>query len=94
MECKDKKECFIDPIQLGKDLASLEKDMAELQKWSKLNWAFTKKTYRKVRVMSFTLRRHRLVFAGIASFTTFSLLLTWELAKDWIKFKWKIFIGG
>ncbi len=35
MECH--KECPIDPLQLGKDLASLEKDMAEIQKWSKLN---------------------------------------------------------
>ena len=88
------KECPIDPVQLGKDLAGLEKDMAELQNWSKLNWAFTKKTYKKVRVMSFTLRRHRLVFAGVTSFMSLSIILMWELCKDWIKFKFKMITGG
>lgn len=94
MDCKKVAECPIDPVQLGKDLASLEKDMKELQKWQKKNWIFTKATYRKVRMMSVTVRRHRLVFAEIASFVSLSLLLAWELAKDWIKLKMELFLGG
>lgn len=92
MECH--KECPIDPLQLGKNLASLEKDMAELQKWSKLNWKFTKSMHRKIKIIAITHRRQRLVFGGIATFFSFSMLLLWELAKDWIKMKWKLFIGG
>lgn len=94
MDCEKVAECPIDPVQLGKDLASLEKDMKELQKWQKKNWIFTKATHKKVRIMSVTVRRHRLVFGGIASFVTISLILAWELAKDWIKLKWRLFIGG
>lgn len=92
MECDQK--CPIDPVQLGKDMASLEKDMKELQRWQKKNWNYTRVIHKKVKIMSIVLRRHRLVFSGIASFASLSVLLAWELGKDWIKIKWKMFIGG
>lgn len=101
----DHKECKIDPVVLGIKMAELDRDIAELRKetdkgisdirrWQKKNWNYTKAIHKKVKVMSLVLRRHRLVFAGVWGFITLSALLLWELAKDWIKMKFHLIIGG
>ncbi len=92
MECPEK--CPMDPVELGIKMAELDRDIKELRSWQKKNWIFTKSIHKKVKVMSITLRRHRVVFAGTWGFVCFSSLLAWELTKDWIKIKFKLMIGG
>lgn len=97
----DNKDCKIDPVILGIKMAELDRDLEELRKgqrelakWQKKNWNYTKSIHKKVKVMSLVLRRHRLVFAGIWGFASLSALLLWELAKDWIKMKFHLIVGG
>ena len=93
MENKNK-TCSVDPVELGIKMAELARDIKELRSWQKKNWRFTKSIHNKVKIMSITLRRHRLVFGGIWVFVCFSSMLGWELSKDWIKLKIKLLIGG
>ena len=89
-----KEDGTIDPVKLGIKMAELDREVCEMKRWSKRNWQYTKKIHKMVKVMSITLRRHRLVFGGIWGFVCLSSLLLWELAKDWIKLKFKLMIGG
>lgn len=89
-----KEDGSIDPVKLGIKMAELDRELKEMRKWSKKNWQYTKKIHNMVKVMSITLRRHRLVFGSIWAFVCLSSLLAWELAKDWIKLKFKLMIGG
>ena len=86
--------CPIDPVELGIKMAELDRDIKELRSWQKKNWKFTKSIHSKVKIMSITLRRHRLVFGSIWAFVCFSSVLAWELSKDWIRIKFKLMIGG
>ena len=86
--------CPVDPVELGIKMAALDREMKELRGWSKKNWQYTKKIHRMVKVMSITLRRHRLVFGGIWGFVCLSSILLWELASEWIKIKFKLLLGG
>ena len=91
---QEDKPCPIDPVKLGIQLAEIDRDVKEMRLWQKKNWRFTKAIHKKVKVMSITLRWHRVVFAGIWGFVSISSLLIWELSKDWIKVKIKLLIGG
>ena len=88
------KDGSIDPVELGIRMAALDRDMSELKKWQRKNWSYTKSMHKKIKVMSLTLRRHRLVFGGIWSFVYLSSLLAWELSKDWIRIKFQLIMGG
>ena len=89
-----KNDCLIDPVELGVKMADLERDIRELRSWQKKNWRFTKSIHSKVKIMSITLRRHRLVFGSIWGFVCLTSLLVWELSKEWIKMKFNLLIGG